>query len=154
MDMVKHKRLYQILLLAAGLAPCHLILMAEAPSNQPSTSNITIFDDRTFNLDGGTAVPETRKSAGGNTRYLDKGKELDYNSAQRDAWIASCETLREKNYGAFKDCVAKAKKKELGGRTGFGARESSSGSDGLNGLLPPPEARPSPPTVADPQSEE
>lgn len=139
--------------------------MAETPPNQqPSKNSISIFDDRTFNLDGGTNSPETRQSIRGNTRYLDKSKELDYNAPQRERWIAACESLKERDFKAFQECVASQKKKELGSRTNFGIREPRSGSDGLNspaggprgmdGIRPAPqEFRPSEPVAEEAPSE-
>lgn len=98
-----------------------------APS--PANNNIKIFDDRVFDLGGGTYTPETRTSPGGNTRYLDKDKELNYNTEQRGRWMAACESLKETDFKAYSQCVESQKKKELGSRTNFGAREPRSGDE-------------------------
>jgi hypothetical protein len=136
-DMVKNKASFvrvSLGLLALFLADASI---SETPNQAPSVSptqplpssngnNIKIFDDRVFNLEGGTSVPETRVSPSGTTRYLDNTKELDYNTEQRDRWLKNCASLKEVDYKAFRDCVESQKKKELGSRTNFGAREPRS----------------------------
>ncbi len=103
------------------------------PQPAAGSNGIKIWDDRVFDLNGGTAEPETRTSAGGSRRYLDKTKELDYNTEQRARWMGACASLKDSNFKAYGECVEAQKKKELGSRTNFGSREgASSGSEGLN----------------------
>jgi hypothetical protein len=152
MDMVKQKRFARVWW--GVLAPLALALpaWAEAPQDgaqgytqpqpqqpvninpQPAagSNGIKIWDDRVFDLSGGTAEPETRTSVGGSRRYLDKTKELDYNTEQRARWMASCASLKDSNFKAYGECVETQKKKELGSRTNFGTREGASASEGIS----------------------
>jgi hypothetical protein len=130
--MPRYKFFYPVLGPVCTLLFCPLILRAETPPSQPSTNNITIFDDRVFNLDGGTVSSETRQGANGANRYLDKTKELDYNAPDREKGIAACQPLKERNFKAFRECVAAHLKQSAGGRTNFGTREPRTGSGGVN----------------------
>ncbi len=154
--MVKHKVLVMALFFGF-FAGAENAPQQAAPSVNPtqpnppaSTNNIKIFDDGVFNVGGGTYTPETRKSNNGTSRYLDKDKELDYNSEQRARWLKSCESLRDTDPKGFGDCVKGQKAKELSGRTNFGAREPRSGADGLNAPAASPRSmdgiRPTPAT--------
>lgn len=146
--MVKHKVLLAAFFFAV-LAGAENAPQPGAPSVNPtqpnppsSTNNIKIFDDGVFNVGGGTYTPETRRSNSGTSRYLDKDKELDYNTEQRDRWLKSCASLRDVDSKGYRDCIEGQKKKELGSRTNFGVREPRSGADGLNA----PPVRPTPAT--------
>lgn len=104
--------------------------------NSPG-GNIKIFDDKVFDLNGGTTNTDTRSGADGKGRYLDKSKELNYNTEQYERWKASCDSLKEKDMKAYRACVESKKKKELGSRSNFGTsdfgtREPRSGGQGLN----------------------
>lgn len=158
--MVKPKRFLPLLVvctLASAEAPPPGQPQAQQPMQvqiappPPAPDRIKIFDDRVFDLSGGTNEPTTRTSAGGNTRYLDKDKELDYNTEQRDRWMKNCASLKETDYKAYSQCFEAQKKKETGSRTNFGMREPRSGSDGVN--APPPKQMPSDlkPKDAEPQ---
>lgn len=149
LDMVKEKCVFclKVLLLAAfvGTPACWAEDGAQqqgAPQQQQPqgptvvpqrpAGGVQIWDDRVFNLDGGTVAPETRTSVGGSTRYLDKTKEFDDNTEQRARWMKNCQSARDTNMKSYRDCMDEQKKKELGSRTNFGAREPRGGSDGLN----------------------
>ncbi|MBY0370715.1 hypothetical protein K2X33_08515 [bacterium] len=92
-----------------ALFPVLFLASIALAENQPQQagakgSNVTIFDDTVFNLNG-SQDPDTRTSVGGNTRYLDKTKNFDYNSETRQNAIGGCDSLREKSYKAFQECV-------------------------------------------------
>jgi len=86
-------------------------------------NNVTIFDDRVFNLES-NGNPDTRTSVGGATRYLDNTKEFNYNSETRRKAMQGCESLREGNYSAYSECVNGRLSKD----------PDSSGSRGLDSL--------------------
>jgi hypothetical protein len=144
-DMVKQKRSWWVLVAVALSFLTASPLWAEGqplgqqqggqqnlnPQPAAGANNIKIWDDRVFDLNGGTQEPESRTSNGGTRRYLDKTKDLDYNTEQRDRWMKSCASLRESDFKAYGDCVDAQKKKELGSRTNFGTRDPRS-SDGVN----------------------
>lgn len=97
-----------------------------------NSNNIQVFDNKVFDIGGGNGAPETRTSAGGNTRYLDKEKEYNTNTEQRSRYIRSCEKYKDISSEQFRNCVAGEQAKDSKDKTVFGAREPRSGSDGLN----------------------
>ncbi len=158
-SMVKYKALIVFGFLSLGPS---LLLGETTPPAAPAapgaqapaaSNNIKIFDDRVFNLDGGTSVPESRVSPGGTTRYIDNTKELDYNTEQRDRWLKNCAALKEVDFKAFKECVESQKRKETSGRANFGTRgPRSSVPDPLTPAAPAPP--PSPRKLPEPESVE
>lgn len=83
-------------------------LWAETPAPAAASKgsdNISKFDDGVFNLNG-NSDPDTRTSAGGTTRYLDKAKDFDYNSETRATALKGCDSLRESSNAAWRECVA------------------------------------------------
>lgn len=132
-SMVKYKALIVFGFLSLSpIASRSETMPPQAPASQPvqtpaANNNIKIFDDRVFNLDGGTSLPDARVSPrSGEMRYLDNSKELDYNTEQRDRWLKNCASLKEVDFKAFKECVESQKRKETSGRANFGTRQPRS----------------------------
>jgi hypothetical protein len=155
--MVKYKALLAFGFFSLGSMVLHSETPAPAPSTAPTPvapatgNNIKIFDDRVFNLDGGTSVPEFRVSPGGTVRYLDNTKELNYTVEQRDRWLKNCAALKEVDFKRFKDCVGSQAQQETSGRANFGTREPRSSEPSPSKALAP---APSPRKLPEPEGAE
>ncbi len=146
---------YQRLALAEGQAPPQYQPNPGQPLAPSGGNNIKVFDDKVFDIGGGSNGPETRTSAGGNTRYLDKEKEYNTNTEQRNRYIRSCEKYKDISSEQFRNCVAGEQAKDTKDKGVFGVREPRSGSDGLNSPSKTPggSAVPYKPSLIEPESE-
>lgn len=82
----------------------------QMPNGLLGGSQIQTFDDKVFNLEPKEA-PKVSISASGQPRYL--GDAPDYHSAQHKQWLQECESLRRKNFAAFRKCYFDKKKAAL-----------------------------------------
>lgn len=96
----------------APVAPAAPVIIQPA-NPAPSYRGQPIFSDSVFNNVGKEdSGPTTSKSPySGAVRGM--GSEADYNSVQRDEWIAKCEPQKNQSAQAFKDCFQTERKKNL-----------------------------------------